>query len=63
MTLQEFVILKSELDDIVEVVNKHAISLEQIAKISKLLGMIADQGKLDIYIRVLFDGAYIGCDS
>lgn len=40
-----------------QIVDNYPISMEQIVKIAKLCGKIAQQGKLDIYIRILFDGA------
>lgn len=40
-----------------QIVDNYPITIEQIVKIAKLCGKIAQQGKLDIYIRILFDGA------
>ena len=42
---------------LVQIVNDYPITMEHIVKIAELCGKIALQGKLDIYIRILFDGA------
>ena len=42
---------------LIQIVEDYPISMEQIIKIAELCGKIAQQGKLDIYIRILFDGA------
>ena len=42
---------------LIQIVENYPISMEQIIKIAELCGKIAQQGKLDIYIRILFDGA------
>ena len=47
---------KDALRDIVNVADHYPITLEQIAKCAKALGIIAADGKLHIYQRILFDG-------
>ena len=43
--------------NLMEISEKYPITMEQIVKIAELCGKIAWQGKLDIYMRILFDGA------
>lgn len=42
---------------LVQIIQDYPISMEQIVKIAELCGKIAQQGKLGVYIRILFDGA------
>lgn len=42
---------------LIQIVENYPISMEQIVKIAELCGKIAQQGKLGVYIRILFDGA------
>ena len=47
---------KDALRDIVNVADHYPITLETIAKCAKALGIIAAEGKLSSYQRILFDG-------
>ena len=47
---------KDALRDIVNVADYYPITLEEIAKWAKALGIIAADGKLSSYQRILFDG-------
>lgn len=46
-----------ELGRIIQVSERHAITLQQLANCCEIIGDIADKGALSIYMRVLFDGA------
>ena len=59
MTKEQFEYYEKDFEKIVQVEEKHRITVERIAKIAELLGMIADRGVLDIYIRVLCDAAIV----
>ena len=47
-----------QFEEILKLVTYHAITLEDIVKCSHQLAIIGDYGKLDIYKRILFDGAH-----
>ena len=56
-TTQDEYIL-SQLAEILRLVHHHVITLEDIVQCSRQLAIIGDYGKLDIYKRILFDGAH-----
>lgn len=59
ITVEDVIYYKDDFEDLIFTCNVYPITMEQIAKISVLLGKIALQGKLDTYIRVLFDASKV----
>ena len=57
MNLDTLIYYYDDFSKLVDIVEHHAITLEQIVKIAELLGRLGDAGKLDIYRRILIDGA------
>lgn len=57
LTVEDVKYYEDEFADLVHIVECFPISMEQIVKAARLLGLIAFQGKFDLYLRILFDGA------
>lgn len=58
MTLKEFCFYYNEFEALKQVVEEYPITMDQIVLCAKELAKIAEYGKLDIYYRILFDGAH-----
>lgn len=56
-TMEDAEYFADSVSPLIQIVKDYPISMKQIVKIAELCGKIAQQGKLGVYIRVLFDGA------
>ena len=59
LTVEDVIYYKDDFEDLIFTCDAYPITMEQIAKISVLLGKIALQGKLDTYIKVLSDASKV----
>lgn len=57
LTFDDIMFYKKEFEDLIFICEAFPITMEQIVKAATLLGKIAFWGKLDLYTRILFDGA------
>ena len=59
LTVEDVMYYKEDFENLIYICEAFPITMEEIVKISTLLGKIAFQGKLDVYKRVLFDASRV----
>jgi hypothetical protein len=48
---------EKELESLINVCNNYPITMEELCSYAKLLGLIAEKGKMPIYKQILLDGS------
>ena len=59
LTFEDINYYKEDFENLIYICDAFPITMEEIVKISTILGKLAFYGKLDVYKRVLYDASKV----